>query len=170
MGKTKICRHCGNEIRSDAKKCKFCKKELEIENTPDMFCKRCKAPVNEADNFCQYCGAIFNIPEDLDNHEKHNINGIPYNLGIFLKALTLSFAVTVFSTSGKDMTSGGTFIYYSVAFLISEVFLYIYFLPSIIAIENNKPNMFFLYICNLFLGVTIVGWFIALKFALSKDD
>ena len=30
MGEMKICRHCGNEIKIDAKKCKYCKKELDI--------------------------------------------------------------------------------------------------------------------------------------------
>ncbi len=169
MSETKICRHCGNEVKSDAIKCKFCKKDLMIPDTPEMFCTRCNAPVNADDNFCQRCGAIFNIPEPIEK-PAHNMNGIPYNIGILLKAFALSFAITILVTSGKDISIGVASIYYIVAFILSEIFLYIYFLPSILAIENNKPNMLSLYICNLLFGITIIGWFVTLVFSLPSDQ
>ena len=169
MREMKICRHCGNEIRSDAKKCKYCKQELDIPDTPELFCTRCKAPVNTDDNFCQRCGAIFNIP-DFDPPARHNIHEIPYHIGILLKAFAASFAITVIITTGKDISIGGMIAYYVGAFFVSEILLYIYFLPSILAIENNKNNMLVLYIFNLLLGVTVIGWFLALIFALPSEN
>ncbi len=168
MGEMKICRHCGNEIKIDAKKCKYCKKELNIPDTPELFCTKCKAPVNIDDNFCQRCGAIFNIP-DFEPPAKHNVHEIPYNIGILLKALAAGFAITVFATTGKDVTAGGMIVYYIAAFIISEIFLYIYFLPTILAIENNKDNALILYICNLILGFTVIGWIVTLIMSLPSD-
>ena len=170
MGDTKICRHCGKEIKSNAKKCKYCKYELDIEDTPELYCTRCKAPVNTEDNFCQKCGAIFNIPEDIDKPVIHNKNGIPYHIGILLKAIAISFAIGTFATTGKDISTGGMFGYYGAAFIISEIALYIYFLPTILAIENNKSNMLFLYVFNLLLGITVLGWFAALIFAIKSEE
>jgi len=168
MSDTKLCRHCGNEIRKDAKKCKYCKYELEIPDTPDLFCTRCKAPVNIDDYFCQRCGAIFKIP-DFEPPAKHNIHEIPYHIGILLKAFAASFAITVFAASGKDINAGMYCLYYIIAFIVSEIFLYIYFLPTILAIENNKDNMLALYLCNLLLGITVIGWFVTLIFSLPSD-
>ena len=168
MRKTKICRHCGNEIKVDAKVCKYCKWELDIPDTPDLFCTRCKAPVNDEDYFCQQCGAIFRIP-DFEPPARHNINEIPYNIGILLKALAIGLAVTVFATSGKDITPGVMALYYIAAFILCEIFLYIYFLPTILAIENNKDNALALYICNLLFGITIVGWFVTLVLSLPNE-
>ncbi len=170
MSETKICRFCGNEIKADAKKCKFCKKELDLPDTPELFCTRCKAPVNEEDYFCQHCGAIFKIPENTDKPFIHNINGIPYHIGILLTSLALGYALTVAGNSGKEVETVGMLVYYLAAFLVSEIFLYIYFLPTILAIENNRENMLLLYICNLLLGVTVVGWFIALIMALKSEE
>lgn len=169
MGETKICRFCGNEIKSDAKKCKYCKRELDLPDTPELFCTRCKAPVNDEDYFCQHCGAIFKVPE-TEPPVRHNIHEIPYHIGILLTALALSYALTVAGNSGKEATMGGMIVYYIVSFIVSEIFLYIYFLPSILAIENNKENVLILYVCNLLLGVTVIGWFAALVMALKSDE
>lgn len=171
MSSTKICRYCGNIIDVDAQTCEYCGNYLCKEHdNKDLFCSKCKAPVNTDDNFCQKCGAVFRIPDDsLTNLTiKHNIMGIPYHLGILLTSLAVGFAITVYATSGKDITLGGSFIYFCIAFLIAEIILYIYFLPSIIAIENNHKSTLLIYIFNLLSGITIIGWFITLIFALQS--
>ena len=173
MDQTKICRFCGQVIYSEAQVCEFCKRNLNIPNTKDMFCVKCKSPVNVDDNYCMRCGAIFNIPETNDDYDvpvRHNVNGIPYNIGILLTSLAASFAITVFATTGKDVSIGTMAIYYIAAFIISEIFLYIYFLPTILAIENNKPNALFIYICNLLSGVTVIGWFVSLIFSFPSSS
>lgn len=169
MGDTKICRYCGNVIYSDEETCEFCGKYLLKEHdNPDLFCAKCKAEVNTDDNFCQRCGAVFNIPEEeVIAPIRHNIAGIPYNIGIFLTSIAASIAITVFYTSGKD--TGFDFAFLGLAFVLAEIFLYIYFLPAILAFENNNPNAYFIYVLNLLLGVTVVGWILALVFALKSD-
>lgn len=172
MGNTKICRYCGNVLYSDAETCEYCGNYLLKEHdNPDLYCKKCKAPVNTDDNFCQECGAMFNMPpEDIIKPKMHNMAGIPYNIGIFLTSLAIGFAMTVFYTSGKEVSLGENFVYFGIAFVISEILLYIYFLPSILAIENNNRNAYFIYICNLLLGITIVGWIVAMVYATQSKN
>ena len=170
MRETKICRYCGQEVDIDAKTCRYCKKDLCKEHdNPELFCKRCKAPVNTDDNFCQRCGAIFDIPEEV-KPAKHNASGIPYNIGILFTSFAVSLAATVFYTSGKTSTFGENSLIYCLAFVVSEIFLYIYFLPSILAIEKNNPNAYLIYICNLLLGVTVIGWLITLIFTMKTNQ
>ncbi|MBR6127540.1 superinfection immunity protein [bacterium] len=173
MADTKICRYCGNVIPRNAENCGYCGKYLlKKHDNPDLVCEECKAPVNTDDNFCQECGAIFGLPEVVINPEpyKGNMLGIPYNIGILLTSFAASIAVTVFATSGKDMTTGGYALFFSIAFIVSEIVLYIYFLPSILAIEKNNPNALMIYICNLLFGITIIGWFVTLIMGLQSNE
>ena len=171
MGETKICRYCGQVIDINAKKCQFCRREVIKEHdNPDLFCKRCKAPVNTDDNFCQQCGAIFDIPSE-PLPVVHNMYGIRYNIGIFLTSIVASIAITVFMSSGNsEAAAGSDFITFCIAFIVSEIFLYIYFIPSIIAFENNNPNAYFIYVCNLLFGATIIGWLAALIYTLQTNE
>jgi uncharacterized membrane protein len=52
-------------------------------------------------------------------------------------------------------------------FAIAAVFLilYIYFLPIITAIKKNSPNKTAVVIVNIFFGVTLIGWLVALLLA-----
>lgn len=45
----------------------------------------------------------------------------------------------------------------------------IYFIPYVVARERNHENTFGILIFNLFFGWTVVGWFVALVWALSKS-
>ena len=172
MADTKICRYCGNIVYREAKTCGYCGKFLmKPHDNPDLVCEECKAPVNTDDNFCQECGAVFGLPEVVINPDppKGNMLGIPYNIGILLTSFAASIAVTVFATSGKEITTGGYFIFGAVAFIVSEIFFYIYFLPTILAIEKNNPKIFLIYILNLLLGITVIGWFVALIMGMQEQ-
>ena len=173
MGHTKICRYCGNVIDKEAQTCEYCGNYLLKEHdNKDMFCAKCKAEVNTDDNFCQHCGAIFNLEaaKQIEIKPRRNINGIPDNIGILLTSIALSIAATVFNAGGKEMTLGGNVLFFSIAFIAAEVLLYIYFLPSIIAIENNHRNVYFIYVCNLLFGITVIGWFVVLVFAMQSGQ
>ena len=52
--------------------------------------------------------------------------------------------------------------------LVSAVFLYIYFIPTSVAINKKQVNYFSIFVINLFLGWTIVGWIICLAWAVKK--
>lgn len=45
------------------------------------------------------------------------------------------------------------------------IFLGAYLLPTIIAVARSRPNTFAIFLLNLFLGATGVGWVIALVWA-----
>ena len=174
MAETKICRYCGNEIFKDAETCEYCGRYLyKKQKTQGLSCTKCKAPVNDDDNFCQYCGAVFNIVQDnipIQKPVRHNMSGIPYNIIILLTSFALSILITAFMTAGSENTIGGISAILGISFVIAEIFQYIYFVPSIIAIENNNPNMHLIYILNLLLGITVVGWLFAIIFALQKKE
>jgi hypothetical protein len=52
--------------------------------------------------------------------------------------------------------------------IIIILFLLIYFLPTLLAFKK-KNNIFVVFIINILLGWTIVGWFLALYFSFKKD-
>ena len=61
--------------------------------------------------------------------------------------------------------NGAEFILVMIAFLIGTA---IYFLPTLIGI--SKRNGCAIFVLNLLLGWTFVGWVIALVWSLTKDD
>ena len=53
-----------------------------------------------------------------------------------------------------------------ITFIIS---LAVYFLPTIVAILRKKRNALAIFLLNLFLGWTFIGWVVALVWAATKD-
>lgn len=54
-------------------------------------------------------------------------------------------------------------------FLFILALFFIYFVPSIIAYANNHRNVLAIFVLNLFLGYTLVGWVLALIWAVYKE-
>jgi len=46
---------------------------------------------------------------------------------------------------------------------------FMYFLPSIIAFAKNKRDLLVIFLLNLFLGITVIGWVVALVWAAKND-
>lgn len=44
-----------------------------------------------------------------------------------------------------------------------------YFLPSIIALARSKRDLMSIFLLNLFLGWTLIGWVVALVWAAKND-
>lgn len=55
------------------------------------------------------------------------------------------------------------------AFITFIVVLFVYFIPSIGAAYSKKKNGTAIFILNLFLGWTFIGWIVALVWATTKD-
>jgi len=47
--------------------------------------------------------------------------------------------------------------------------LLMYFLPTIIAVVRNKRDFGAIFVLNLLLGWSVIGWIIALVWALKQD-
>ena len=44
-----------------------------------------------------------------------------------------------------------------------------YFLPSIVALARSKRDLFAIFLLNLFLGWSVIGWIVALVWAFKND-
>jgi hypothetical protein len=53
--------------------------------------------------------------------------------------------------------------------LVGVSVLVIYFLPAIVAVNNKNPQRTAIFVLNLFLGWTLLGWVIALVWAYVKE-
>lgn len=53
-------------------------------------------------------------------------------------------------------------------FALAAIAFSFYFLPTILAFKRNHPNRIAIFILNFFLGCTLIGWCVALYWALSK--
>lgn len=50
------------------------------------------------------------------------------------------------------------------------IILFMYFVPSIVAISRKHPNKGVIIVVDLFLGWTFIGWVVALAMACSRID
>jgi pheromone shutdown protein TraB len=55
------------------------------------------------------------------------------------------------------------------AVFIGILLLVLYFIPSFVAEHNKKANSTAIFVLNLFLGWTFIGWIIALIWATTKE-
>jgi len=44
-----------------------------------------------------------------------------------------------------------------------------YFLPSVIALAQSKRDLLAIFLLNLFLGWSVIGWIVALVWAVKSD-
>jgi hypothetical protein len=56
-----------------------------------------------------------------------------------------------------------------IQFMIFTVILFIYFLPALIALFRNHRNDIPIFLTNLLLGWTVLGWAIALIWSTTND-
>jgi len=47
--------------------------------------------------------------------------------------------------------------------------LLLYFLPSLIALARSKRDLLAIFLLNLFLGWSVIGWIVALVWAAKND-
>jgi len=62
-------------------------------------------------------------------------------------------------------TLGGIFVLVIIAFSIC-----LYFLPSFIAFRRQKSNKIPIFVLNLFLGWSLIGWVVSLVWSLSQEQ
>jgi hypothetical protein len=80
----------------------------------------------------------------------------------------LALLVLVPITFGIGSGTNGAAMVATALFFVAAPTLY--FLPSIEAKINNNPNFMSVFMVNLFLGWTIVGWVVALAWAHKKAE
>jgi len=54
--------------------------------------------------------------------------------------------------------------------LLGLLIIFIYFTPSLVASSRKHHNRVAIYVVNLFLGWTFIGWVVSLAWALTKVE
>lgn len=62
-----------------------------------------------------------------------------------------------------------TFVFFPLMGLGLGLPLAMYFLPSIIALARSKRDTLAIFMLNLFLGWSVIGWIVALVWAVKTD-
>lgn len=160
-----------------------------------MYCPKCGFECTESDKFCKNCGNQLvelqtteeknnNYYENEDN--KGTMTKCPYcysavpkyakkcpkcgewlerdtPLGCYtiLSVLVFLSSLGIFNLITED---GVTAFFISLAVVFV---LWIYFIPAWIAEIRNNPSTTAIFVVNLFLGWSLIGWVIALIWALS---
>jgi hypothetical protein len=112
-------------------------------------------------------GTVNNEPLKITTQRASSSTSSGGGLGIFVFTLLLTGLVYLVLSSalrnvlGISITSG-----VAVAILIA---LNIYLIPSYVAFERDHPSRVGIFVLNLFLGVSVIGWIIALVWALSDN-
>lgn len=89
------------------------------------------------------------------------------NKAMLITAVVLFCVITIIASAHRNPDAAGV-----LASVIGLVFLCaigvaVYFLPSIIG--SKKKNATAIFLLNLFLGWTFIGWVVAVVWAASKD-
>ena len=80
-----------------------------------------------------------------------------------ISALLLLTSVSAFASNSSDDTVGVVVV----GLMIAAICIYITFLPVFVASNRKHPNTFAIFIVVLFLGWTLLGWVLALVWAVS---
>lgn len=183
----KFCSVCGQKIEL----IKICHKCGIKNNEEDIFCENCgqnlsteiefeqEEPKQEPQNVfksginCPYCGSNLarhasKCPECGEWLKKkkpfgcYSIFAILFSITIFLVSLIISYI----TTSDGAMSFGIAIVATIVIFFA----LWFYFLPSWIAELKKHSSAGAIFAVNFLFGWSVVGWVVALIWALSNDN
>jgi hypothetical protein len=82
----------------------------------------------------------------------------------FVASSTLLSSGCVVATPGMHLDFPGSYLPFSL------VGLALYFLPTIIVLARRKKNVLGPILVNVLLGWTVIGWIVALIWALTVDE
>jgi hypothetical protein len=49
--------------------------------------------------------------------------------------------------------------------LVAALFIWVFWMPTIVAVLNNHPNTLMIFLINMFFGWTLIGWLVAMIWA-----
>jgi hypothetical protein len=97
------------------------------------------------------------------------VNGKTFFMIVAVSTAAIVAVVEYFEGAKVSMPSSESMSTLSGLILLALI-LAIYFLPAIVALNRQHKNAIPILIVNLFLGWTLLGWVIALSWALTAQD
>ena len=166
------CSECGKEIANNSKFCPKCGKE--IISTESKNLKECSLCGKEegTDSKCAKCVNINPDIKRLDNAIE-DIDGTAYsNLSVWEKAklsaqVTLSTGVSGVGPQIENYDNSSFFLR-TLAGIICCITIYL--IPAGISIFRDSHNSVLVFLLNLFLGWTVIGWLVALLLSASSES
>jgi len=160
----KICPNCNHTIRAAAVKCRFCKSDIpekeavqapaKLDPPAEKLCQFCSETVKSTALKCKHCGStLLTVQTTASSGDKL----MPNLLVIAATALPVIFILI------------GAFTNNAIGWNALAIIVGLYSLPAIIAAARHKRNAMSIFCLNLFLGWTIIGWVVALVWAVAAE-
>jgi len=146
-------------------------------------CPKCGFQISEGALECLNCGIVFEKykksqqrPKIQRKPEDHPPKNDPRKIKRSKPEYILISIVVIFALIGivsviSQITAEDIIVFYMALALFSSI--PVFFLPSIVSIIRGHPHQIPILILNIFLGLTMVGWVVALIWSampIEKSD
>lgn len=137
------------------------KAEREISTTKARNCQKCGNSMDVTAKFCPECGTRGEPRQKVKNRRKKI--GLKEGALIVLAILIYVWAA---SSLGRETSKSGVTPLDLLAFVF---ILVLYLFPTFIASARKVRNLGSIFVINLFLGWTFIGWVVALAMSFSDS-
>ena len=110
---------------------------------------------------CQYCGEWIINKKEL--RKENNIFKVFSIICFFFFCIFVAIYITNMGTGSETEDT------LLITGIVGCVAYYLYFLPTVIATKKKHSNTTAIFLINLLLGFTIIGWIVALIFSVMED-
>jgi hypothetical protein len=152
---TKQCPYCAEWIKNLAVKCRFCQSDLDFHSPNMNVSQKIKSDSRESHDLLTITsGGYANSRSSWRELAGHSLGGLGALGSVFLGLMLLGCCAAI---------GPGALV------LLPFFGFPLYFIPTIVAALKGKKNFASIATLNLLLGWTVIGWIIALVWAMAKD-
>jgi hypothetical protein len=150
-----------------------------------IFCTECGKPNAETSKFCFSCGNTLasGVTQQVAVGSSQAVTTAPALVAacasitpefqrfdkIFQAAFWLIGCAVYLALLTTAISPNTTFLQAGFSGAVVVGCFYLYFLPTHLAIKRSKSNRMAIFAVDFFLGWTLIGWVVALSWALTKE-